>query len=588
MSNKALQLIGEIRAGVIIGLCLCILLFIFRPLILLFIPGILLVHQFRKSETPLSTILAPMIGFSLAFWIISFWLLRYLPLSLSDWAYAVTMLTILLVLPLKDIKSIKVDKEDAFVIVLLLFVLILRFVPFFFQLSPAGADMSMHSYMARLILEQNGVPKSYEPILPIKSFGAYAAGFQTLMALISKLGGISILRAGMVASFATHFLITLGLYSFLLNFFGRRISVITASMLPFALVHPQSFVRWGGNPTILSLFFIILSLAIIERFKHKVSPMGIVLAATMFAACPLTHIIPTLGFAYIMLPFIFLLLTALNHKEKVAFLLNLLICSAMSAILLTPYILSLSAKSLMITPQILAQAKSWQAFDLISTYRSLFLALPIMGLSALGLLITIKQDKITSQRYLLVLAAVALLILNSYFWILPVSPALYPSRVALLLILPFSLFSAKAIDTLKRIKWSRMVYFCLIIICIVYYSYAYLYSSIKFSAVTNFDLAAFSWIEKNTPKNAVFLNNYGDAGLWIPAVTFRRITNPHSEPINIPALKEGLKDLKPHYAYIGKKKVYSDTPISRDKLLNQPDRYKEVYGKDQVYIFKII
>lgn len=103
------------------------------------------------------------------------------------------------------------------------------------------------------------------------------------------------------------------------------------------------------------------------------------------------------------------------------------------------------------------------------------------------------------------------------------------------------------------------------------------------TAITKEDMSAMAWLEKNTGQNDVIENNYGDAGLWISAITFRPTITVHAELI---FLNKNIQLGNPRYVYVGKKCVY-DCPIKND-FLSKNHNYKMMYDKDGVYIYKII
>src|SRR5918992_2951981 len=70
--------------------------FLCRPLLLLVLPGILLIQARWEGQRSLSDLIPMVIATSLAFWIVSFWFVPYLRLSLSVWAYVVIGLAVLL------------------------------------------------------------------------------------------------------------------------------------------------------------------------------------------------------------------------------------------------------------------------------------------------------------------------------------------------------------------------------------------------------------------------------------------------------------------------------------------------------------
>jgi hypothetical protein len=107
------------------------------------------------------------------------------------------------------------------------------------------------------------------------------------------------------------------------------------------------------------------------------------------------------------------------------------------------------------------------------------------------------------------------------------------------------------------------------------------------SLLTEADLQAMRWIRASTDRGTVFQNRYGDAGLWIPAIAFRPITDPHLSPFFFDEFRAGLASLKPRYVYIGRKKALGE-PISRDAFESRPGVYRKVYDRDGVFIYEII
>ncbi|MEO7112861.1 MAG: hypothetical protein ABI183_20630, partial [Polyangiaceae bacterium] len=74
----------------------------------------------------------------------------------------------------------------------------LHLFPAFRWLVAPGADMSMHSFMTRLIVEAQRLPTTYEPIFPIHDFGSYAAGLPSLAAVLTALSGMPAHRTTLI------------------------------------------------------------------------------------------------------------------------------------------------------------------------------------------------------------------------------------------------------------------------------------------------------------------------------------------------------------------------------------------------------
>jgi hypothetical protein len=105
--------------------------------------------------------------------------------------------------------------------------------------------------------------------------------------------------------------------------------------------------------------------------------------------------------------------------------------------------------------------------------------------------------------------------------------------------------------------------------------------------VSEADLKALQWIAETTAPGTVVRNYYGDAGLWIPAIAFRPITDPHLNPFIFDEFRAAAPQLKASYVYVGKQKPLGE-PIVREELQSRPDIYRKVYDHDGVVIYKIV
>jgi hypothetical protein len=96
-----------------------------------------------------------------------------------------------------------------------------------------------------------------------------------------------------------------------------------------------------------------------------------------------------------------------------------------------------------------------------------------------------------------------------------------------------------------------------------------------------------SWIRADTNPREVFQNCDGDARLWIPAIAFRPITDPHLSPFYFDEFRAASPRLKASYVYVGKKKVLGE-PIPVRDFESRPEVYRKVYDDDGVIIYAII
>ena len=192
------------------------------------------------------------------------------------------------------------------------------------------------------------------------------------------------------------------------------------------------------------------------------------------------------------------------------------------------------------------------------------------------------------------------LIINSKYWILPFSQLLWSERVGMLLIIPMSVAFGYLIKIIFDIKFyekhvtqnkvfirSIQGFFIISLLILSFNNYQhYIRVSNIFSMVTQEDLDAFDWILNNTEEDALFLNNYGDAGLWISPITLRKTRIIQMVPIYMDETEKYLSSLQPEYVYIGNKQVYSIN-LDVNSFISDPSNYEQVYKKNDVMIFKI-
>lgn len=471
-----------------------------------------------------------------------------------------------------------IEKNEAAILLLLLIVTLLRLVPVLLQQAPAGADMSMHSYIARLIFDNDKIPDTYEPLLPVSNFGAYPSGFPVLVALISLLGRVLVFKAALFLSCISHALITFGLYVFLLNFFDKKTAMLSSVLTSFLTRSPQWIIRWGGNPTVLALFFLILAFALIIEIKKEKELMNMIFASLALAAAYLTHPIIFLAGGIIIAVYYMFFINKRNYGMTTAF--QLVACVL---IFLSPCLMS---AKLTITKSAIEYARGWQNFDIKSVIYDLIAGIPFIIMSVYGFFVSWKERSKEFFVFALVALVICLLIINYRFWLIPFSYLLYPGRVALLMIIPFSVFVAPLAKTNAFRNGALSV--ALIAVGVTFYTVFYVYNSVSMCSVTQADLSAFKWIDNTISRSSVFANNYGDAGLWIPAIIGRRITNPHSfQLLTEQSIEEKPVGLKADYVYIGSKVVY-DNAYKKEALEKKPWKYRLIYVNDGAQVWKIL
>jgi hypothetical protein len=583
-----------------------------RPILLLVFPGILLIQAPWERQRYLSDLLPIVIATSLAFWIVSFWFVPYLRLPLSVWVYTVIGLAVLLsaigLWARRDETSLLLDRQEVFAVSLLMIATVLRF-SFFWRwpLAPAGADVTMHSYMAALIVAVDTVPSSHEPLLPIDRFGAYPAGFQALMALMSLLGGLPVYRSALLMEVSTLTLLTLAFYGFLRVFWDQPISAMVALLVTFLPRNPQFFIQWGGDPTLLALALLVIVLGLLPRLQQRLEPVAWAVCALIAAASVLTHLIPVIGLLYTILP----LAVYVGIRERAVWrgkgpliMRNMLGIGVISALLLAvclPHLFATEVSAAEVE-WVRRFQQQWSGGAWGGTLDNALVTIPqylaekvfggtFLALSCLAMVtLAYRRPSLASASLIWILTVVGLII-NSMYWLLPLSYALYPERVALLLLVPFSLSIGAVLDGVRNLFPKTALPLWIMAALLLFVSVReneklFDHGLAAHCLLTEADLKALQWLQVNTSPGDAIHNRYGDAGLWIPAVAFRAITDPHLSPFYFDEFRAAVASLQAKYVYVGKKKVLGQ-PILLDEFDSAPAKYRRVYDRDGVIIYEI-
>jgi hypothetical protein len=215
-----------------------------------------------------------------------------------------------------------------------------------------------------------------------------------------------------------------------------------------------------------------------------------------------------------------------------------------------------------------------------------------LGLSCLGMVALVRlRPRLLIASIIWILTVVGLII-NSMYWVLPLSYALYPERVALLLLLPCALSIGAVLHGLRSLlpktTLPLWIMAALVLFASVRENEKLLYHGLApHCLLTEADLKAMQWIRLHTHPDEVIQNRYGDAGLWIPAIAFRVITDPHLSPFYFDEFRVSSTSLKARYVYVGKKKVLGE-PILLEEFESAPAKYRRAYDHDGVIIYEII
>ncbi len=546
------------------------------PAALILAPGVLFaLHPGAREPVSLLVVSA---AASLSVWMSAFWLLGAVGGNFEALGWTLRLLTVAGLWFLVYSRGSRClpwtwSTSEGLWVLLVLSMALLRFEALWYSPVPAGADMSMHTYVAALIQNAGGVPDSYAPILPIDDFSIFPVGFQFLVALVSDHLGVGIHRAALLVSSASHALLLLSTYALVRRFCGPASSALAALAFNLLADDPAGFVIWGGNPTVLATALaVVLALLLLdiprEGYRAAV-PGGLVLAGLIT-----THTIVLVQAFYLLLVAMPAYLTVSGGWRRC--FLPLLSLGLVGCVLTAPYLLAIDME--MVTPATVDWIKDWvrdmphswqgswqDALWTVPLYLAGRLDATLLLLTAgLGLLLLPRlrgpeRDPIVVFALAMLLAGAALII-NTRYWVLPLSYLIYPERVALMMLLPLALLFALSLDAgLGRLAshWRTTVVTGLLLLVVVqgvrnnHKDFAVKQG--EYAAATDNDLAALDWIAENTPPDAVIETRYGDAGLWVPALAGRAVTRAHVNVVYLDKLRE---QNAPSYRFIGEKCVY--------------------------------
>jgi hypothetical protein len=552
-------------------------------------PGALFVRRREWERAEPIEIAAVAFACSAAFWAVSFWTLRSIPLSLEAFA-ALTVLASILTLvffrktswrPALEAWRSKAPSaawQLAFVVV----VLLLRLSFLLTRVAYSGGDMTAHAAMAEEIVLADGFPKTQQPLLPISRFGEVSPGFHLLSALVSLFSGMPTYRSTILVMSVAIAGATFALYALLRRLaLPAGVAAAGSAGALFLARNPQFFLQWGGAPSILAAVVLLLLLRDALDLCEPGRWAFLWRVALLAAGALLIHVLPVISFLWLAPPV--LLFHALSVRESAKNLArNVPVVLAASVVLALPF-LQQAPRS--VSPAALAWVRGWFPAEVQSSvglqdrfaalkgrgahawswpfYLVTYLgALPAIVLAA-GLARGLVRRRRAAAVSALLLGGNALLFAAAFGEFLPGWPAFYPTRIGLWLVVPLAASFAEIAFVLGTVPRAPRALLGAIFAALFAVEGLRL-SSLRFgtafyeaarrgggsilaipvneaiggafwvttfcrdnSAVTPEDLTAFEWIRTHTPAAAVFANNPGDGGGLIPAAAHRKILDPH-------------------------------------------------------------
>jgi len=83
------------------------------------------------------------------------------------------------------------------------------------------------------------------------------------------------------------------------------------------------------------------------------------------------------------------------------------------------------------------------------------------------------------------------------------------------------------------------------------------------------DLEAMGWIAAHTRPLDLVCNDYGSAGLWVPAVAGRAISSPHLPPFYFDEFRDGSRGRTCAFTYVSSRSFFV-APPPRDESAGRP------------------
>ena len=408
-----------------------------------------------------------------------------------------------------------------------------------------GCDTAMHGYITRLIIEQQGLPETYRPLLPVDQFGAYCAGFH-LVAASGAFFQPQCLMAGLSATTAvSHLVVAFGL-AFLLSLFAPSRTALIAAIVVFWFHRSlNTAVDWGGTPTVLSLGLVFCALAFFGYAIREGSYLFSIMGATVLSAAALTHLIPAYSGCYLGVGLVVYWIW--KYRPPRAFLLRSLGSSvATASVWLAPFVIKMNDPG---SPELSKLIWDWQRRmmnnvitgdllgDLYRLLGELKFSLSDLTLIAISACVFWLLFRRRYRRLALPLGLSLLLfamIVNTGYWHLPFSELIYPERVMYFFVVPCGILMCYAAEELADFFGTARtpVLPVLAVValgvgcfnCFNRYVDAIAHPGRRYDAAMR---EGFDWIGNHTAADAVIHVAYDTEGMWVPALSYRAAIGTH-------------------------------------------------------------
>ena len=481
----------------------------------------------RAAEAPL---------FAAAAWVIAFWWLRLIPVG---WTWPVVVLGAASFFAIGmwrgalDVASVALWCAAGALAAVLCQV----------TFVPPGVDGAMHTALARVLADSNGHPASFRPLWPVDSFGSYPVGQPTLTALSATLGHLGWREAGLIGHALCYALVMIGFAAAVSRWGGgSALGLAVGVGAVLSARSPLYFWTWGGAPNALGIAFAVAAFAAGVDAVRLGRPREAAACSILSAAALLTHPVSLVALCWAALPILVVVLIA--YPELRRGVLHLAVGAGGALVLCAPFLATarhVPAEGIAWTRAFLREAGTLQ------TIPRMLHDVPLIA-GAVAAVVVLAKRRRRAAVPLAMAVVLVLLVVNGRAAILPGSFLLYPDRIAVVLLFPVALLVHDALDGSPRLG---------AIAALGVLAHAALLHSKTLregrahALATISDLRVFSSVV--LPPSCWVINNYGDAGQWIPALLGQPITVPQ---VNV-AFFDLSADVHPCAAFRGENRAYS-------------------------------
>jgi hypothetical protein len=504
------------------------------------------------------------------------------------------------------------------ILVLIFFAaLIWRFYQIRDVVLPLWVDSVHHVQIVKMILENGGIPDTFEPYMPVPFY--YHFAFHTLAAVFSFIARLNpqdaVLYLGQVLNAA----IALAVYRLGRALWGDwRRAALGALLIAFVTQMPAYYVTWGRYTLLTGMLLLPLAMALALDIVNKGNRLSRVLTLSVITAgIFLSHYFVAALFALFLLVLgVQALLSGIKNQEQFGWKtwLPLLLASLAGLFLASPWLYrmwgfvqervnvvaiptTLDAVDRLYFPRYWGYL--WQLLGPDRNHAVLFIALP-------GLIISLFRKRTRPFG----IWTIILIILSQPVGI-HVSP-FRPDHAVIVLFLPTVMLVSElflsAVDwsPIEKISTMKMVVVLIIFGALVGWGIWGTRSVINSATIlaTKADLEAINWIEDNLPPEARFLINvtfwqYGasrgvDGGWWITPLTDRETSLPNAlsgmgnreyvEKVNAVAAQiSQVKGCSPRFWDLVRDERLTYMYLTQGKGSIQPSHFDDCSGVELLY-----